>query len=153
MTCMKCQVLSPHCTRLGALLTEVFPTIYIILESTPFAFSYLPSVSSGSRLTLLSATVESTVLLCFGNQVRPNGDGKLQTFPVFAVGWNLAQQQNGNALIDLSDRSHIHWEKCCEAQERIERGYFSCNGLYYNHLLSLLQTSDWVQSREVKDIC
>lgn len=25
---------------LGALLTEVFPTIFIILESTPFAFSY-----------------------------------------------------------------------------------------------------------------
>lgn len=88
---MKCQVLSPHCTRGPSHRSLSHDFHYLRVDSFCFFIPGVraPSVSFESRLTLLSATVgflESTEsLFCFGDQVRPNGDGKLRTFQVFVA--------------------------------------------------------------------
>lgn len=65
---MKCQVLSPHCTRGPSHRSLSHDFHYLRVDSFCFFLPGVraPSVSFGSRLTLLSATVgflESTVLL------------------------------------------------------------------------------------------
>lgn len=111
---MKCQVLSPHCTKSPSHRSHDFH--YLRVDSFCFFLPSVraPSVSFGSHLTLLSATVgflESTEsLFCFGDQVRPNGDGKLRTFPVFVARLTGTPHNNKTGIkgpIDLSDGSFV----------------------------------------------